>query len=83
MPYRRDYKVTVVCSHVKNGNPLATWRDKREKDAITNCVTASFLLQRTLYCALKVPRAGVEPARVAPLVFETSASTDSAIWALA
>ena len=28
-----------------------------------------------------VPRAGVEPARVAPLVFETSASTDSAIWA--
>ena len=30
---------------------------------------------------LKVPRAGVEPARVAPLVFETSASTDSAIWA--
>ena len=30
-----------------------------------------------------VPRAGVEPARVAPLVFETSASTDSAIWASA
>ena len=30
---------------------------------------------------LAVPRAGVEPARVAPLVFETSASTDSAIWA--
>ena len=30
---------------------------------------------------LKVPRAGVEPARVSPLVFETSASTDSAIWA--
>ena len=28
-----------------------------------------------------VPRAGVEPARVTPLVFETSASTDSAIWA--
>ena len=30
---------------------------------------------------LKVPRPGVEPGRVAPLVFETSASTDSAIWA--
>ena len=33
------------------------------------------------YKVLVVPRAGVEPARVAPLVFETSASTDSAIWA--
>ena len=30
---------------------------------------------------LSVPRAGVEPARVAPSVFETDASTDSAIWA--
>ena len=33
------------------------------------------------YQPLSVPRAGVEPARIAPLVFETSASTDSAIWA--
>ena len=39
-----------------------------------------FDLQRFL-CFCLVPRAGVEPARVAPLVFETSASTDSAIWA--
>ena len=30
----------------------------------------------------RVPRPGVEPGWVAPLVFETSASTDSAIWAL-
>ena len=29
-----------------------------------------------------VPRPGIEPGWVAPLVFETSASTDSAIWAL-
>ena len=36
----------------------------------------------TLFTWLSVPRAGVEPARIAPLVFETSASTDSAIWAL-
>ena len=32
--------------------------------------------------AYLVPGAGVEPARIAPLVFETSASTDSAIRAL-
>ena len=30
---------------------------------------------------LSVPRPGIEPGWVAPLVFETSASTDSAIWA--
>ncbi len=29
-----------------------------------------------------VPRPGLEPGWVAPLVFETSASTDSAIWAI-
>ena len=28
-----------------------------------------------------VPRAGIEPAHLAVLVFETNASTDSAIWA--
>ena len=32
-----------------------------------------------IFCV--VPRPGVEPGWVAPLVFETSASTDSAIWA--
>ena len=31
---------------------------------------------------LNVPRPGVEPGRLAALVFETNASTNSAIWAL-
>ena len=53
------------------GNKTGTFlKDKKDKSFITNYL--SFYL---------VPRAGVEPARVAPLVFETSASTDSAIWA--
>ncbi len=29
-----------------------------------------------------VPRAGLEPARVSSLVFETNASTNSATWAI-
>ena len=33
------------------------------------------------YQPLCVPRPGLEPGWVAPLVFETSASTYSAIWA--
>ena len=39
------------------------------------------IIEYQLFEALKVPGAGIEPARIAPLVFETSASTYSAIWA--
>ena len=35
------------------------------------------------YQPFLVPRPGIEPGWIAPLVFETSASPDSAIWALA
>ena len=35
-----------------------------------------------LNCQPLVPRPGIEPGWIAPLVFETSASTDSAIWAI-
>ena len=38
------------------------------------------LVESTLR-GFSVPGAGIEPARIAPLVFETSASTDSAIRA--
>ena len=38
-----------------------------------------FDFQALAFCL--VPGAGIEPARIAPLVFETSASTDSAIRA--
>ena len=38
-------------------------------------------LQTSVRKGFRVPRPGLEPGWVAPLVFETSASTDSAIWA--
>ena len=55
-----------------NGNNLETSCKKKKR--------TKYLIYKYLALFL-VPRAGVEPARVAPLVFETSASTDSAIWA--
>ena len=39
--------------------------------------------ERSELLSNSVPRPGIEPGWIAPLVFETSASTDSAIWALA
>lgn len=39
------------------------------------------LSYRGLQKAFRVPRAGIEPAHLAVLVFETNASTYSAIWA--
>ena len=37
--------------------------------------------ERSKLLSILVPRPGIEPGWIAPLVFETSASTDSAIWA--
>ena len=66
-----------IQSHLKNlrislfGNKTGTFlKEEKDKSFIINYL--SFYL---------VPRAGIEPAWVAPLVFETSASTYSAIWA--
>ena len=56
------------------------WFYKKKKCCKSLTCSTSFRF-RPAHVVLLVPRAGVEPARVAPLVFETSASTDSAIWA--
>ena len=53
------------------GNKTGTFlKDEKDKSFITNYLSFCF-----------VPRPGIEPGWVAPLVFETSASTYSAIWA--
>ena|GEM_PF-1368216 len=58
---------------------FANVTNKRKSDNLPkNSKTPSKLLLKG-FC---VPRAGVEPARLAALVFETNASTDSATWAL-
>ena len=48
---------------------------------VQNPKEKSQILENQKICDLNVPGAGIEPARIAPLVFETSASTDSAIRA--
>ena len=49
-------------------------RQKPHNRNVNNLITK-------LLTFLDVPRAGIEPARLAALVFETNASTNSAIWA--
>ncbi len=67
-----NWEALLLCYGYRELLFLATlWAPKRMKIA----VNIDSLL---LFC---VPRARLELARVAPLVFETSASTDSAIWA--
>ena len=53
------------------GNNLGTFiKQEKAKRRVINNLAFCF-----------VPRPGIEPGWIAPLVFETSASTDSAIWA--
>lgn len=53
------------------GNNLGTFiKQEKAKRRVINNLAFCF-----------VPRPGLEPGWIAPLVFETSASTDSAIWA--
>ena len=48
---------------------------------VQNLKEKSQILEIQRFAICLVPGAGIEPARIAPLVFETSASTDSAIRA--
>ena len=52
----------------------------QDPDVFTLGGNRKTLVESTLR-GFRVPGAGIEPARIAPLVFETSASTDSAIRA--
>ena len=53
------------------GNNLGTFiKQEKAKRRVINNLAFCF-----------VPRPGIEPGWIIPLVFETSASTDSAIWA--
>ncbi len=69
LPIRRHNKIvsTIFGREPFGNNPL--------KEKIAN-----FCFVKKL-AIFMVPRAGIEPARIASLVFETSASTDSATWA--
>ena len=50
-------------------------------NVVQNPKEKSQILENQRFAMYWVPGAGIEPARIAPLVFETSASTDSAIRA--
>ena len=50
------------------------WLPRKEKSSVKTLFTDDFIVWA-------VPRAGIEPARIASLVFETNASTNSAIGA--
>ena len=65
----------------KKWSPFSKWWPKVTKFEV---LTKRKILQALFINYLQdfiVPRPGIEPGWVAPLVFETSASTDSAIWA--
>ena len=60
-----------MCKYRKRRGASVVQKGKRKMQVFEN--------QALAFCL--VPGAGIEPARIAPLVFETSASTDSAIRA--
>ena len=66
-----DQKYRFCPKNSPSGGATVVQKGKRKMQVFEN--------QALAFCL--VPGAGIEPARIAPLVFETSASTDSAIRA--
>ena len=66
--------------HLIPGKTLAIYKF-RGANVVQNPKEKSQILENQRFAICLVPGAGIEPARIAPLVFETSASTDSAIRA--
>ena len=66
-----SHKYCVNCAYKCYFLPCGENVGKENRKTLVECTLRGFL----------VPGAGIEPARIAPLVFETSASTDSAIRA--
>ena len=66
-------KILILLQNSRFGGASVVQKGKRKMQVFEN--------QALAFCL--VPGAGIEPARIAPLVFETSASTDSAIRACA
>ena len=64
-------KISILPRKSRFGGASVVQKGKRKMQV--------FDFQALAFCL--VPGAGIEPARIAPLVFETSASTDSAIRA--
>ena len=75
--------VLYLCT--KKGSPNnIKWKERLDEAMLNLSDVGKILYKNGLQVSvghLRVPGAGIEPARIAPLVFETSASTDSAIRA--
>ena len=71
-------KLGIKCSLTGN-KTFPSWEPKTTQKK--SAASKEKLAALCCFWSILVPRPGIEPGWIAPLVFETSASTDSAIWA--